>query len=574
MKAILRGLAAAGFLAAGAVCAAAAERTVIVLDASGSMWGQIDGKPKLEIARQTLRGVLRALPTDTQPGLMAYGHRDKGSCEDIELVVPPAAGTADAITAAVGSMKFLGKTPLTESVRRAAQSLRYTEDKATVVLVTDGIETCNADPCALATELERAGVDFTVHVVGFGLSDEEGRQVACLADNTGGKYIQASDEAALKDALTTVVVEQPAATPVPEPTPVPAPEPTPAPAPSPEPTPVPTPVPTSAPTPAPTPAETFNFLPTAVLVAGGTPLVDGGTFEVFRANADGSKGEWLRTDYSKPRFDLEPGDYVVRASLDQAFAEMPVRIEPGKIASPVFDLDAGTLLVRPLAGQGGDIADNAAVFIKHALGQTTYYGQTKLVVPAGSVELTVTIGSGSVAETLAMAAGGTIEKTVVVGVGRAVVNALYAAGGDRVDMSGLDVKILEAAKKIDGSREQVSFGYGPDSRFDLPAGDYVALVRMDQAEVEQPFTVKVGEAVEVQAVLNAGVLAISAPGAREIRVFAAGKDVQGNRKPFGLAYADTHQATLPAGDYAVVIDSGKEVPAVVKAGERTEVTVP
>ena len=67
----------------------AADRAIIVLDASGSMWGQIDGKPKVDIARETLRTVLQSVPADMELGLMAYGHREKGSCEDIELVVPP-----------------------------------------------------------------------------------------------------------------------------------------------------------------------------------------------------------------------------------------------------------------------------------------------------------------------------------------------------------------------------------------------------------------------------------------------------------------------------------------------------
>ncbi len=185
--------------------ALAADRTIIILDASGSMWGQIDGKPKLEIARQSLRTVLQSLPADREVGFMAYGHREKGSCEDIELIVPPAAGTAGAITAAADSMKFLGKTPLTAAVRKAAEALKYNEDKATVVLITDGLETCNADPCALGKELKASGVDFTAHVVGFGLTADEGRQVACLAENTGGKYIQATDAAGLEDALKQTV---------------------------------------------------------------------------------------------------------------------------------------------------------------------------------------------------------------------------------------------------------------------------------------------------------------------------------------------------------------------------------
>ncbi len=104
----------------------AADKAIIVLDASGSMWGQIDGRPKLEIARETLRTVLQTIPAELELGLMAYGHREKGSCEDIELVVPPAAGSASAITAAADAMKFRGKTPLSAATRQAAEALRYT----------------------------------------------------------------------------------------------------------------------------------------------------------------------------------------------------------------------------------------------------------------------------------------------------------------------------------------------------------------------------------------------------------------------------------------------------------------
>jgi Ca-activated chloride channel family protein len=202
----LRRLAAAALLALSASAAHAAERTIIVLDASGSMWGQIDGKPKLEIAREALSALLPTIPAETELGFMAYGHRQKGVCSDIELIVEPAPGTGPAIAEAAARMRFLGMTPLTESVRRAAEALRHTEEKATVVLITDGIETCNADPCALGRELAETGVDFTAHVVGFGLSEEEGRQVACLAENTGGQYIQAGDADALSEALTRTIV--------------------------------------------------------------------------------------------------------------------------------------------------------------------------------------------------------------------------------------------------------------------------------------------------------------------------------------------------------------------------------
>lgn len=550
MKAFTRGILASVLMLSGLASANAADRAIIVLDASGSMWGQIDGKPKLEIARQALRSVLTTIPADTELGLMAYGHREKGSCSDIELVVPPASGSASAITAAADSMKFLGKTPLSAAVKQAAEDLKYTEEKATVILITDGLETCNADPCALGKELEQSGIDFTAHVVGFGLTAEEGRQVACLAENTGGKYIQATDAKGLEDALVQTVA-------------------------------APAPAPAAEPAPAPEPAKPeFNFIPELTLAEGGAPLKDAGNaWEIYKANADGSKGERLTTEYNNYKGSLEAGDYVIRATLGEAAVEQPLKVEAGQAYKPLFVLNAGTLVVRPRPSEGADIVDGAAVVLDFPGGDhpATYYGQTKVVLPAGETKLKVTIGQGEANETIQLAAGQTVEKDVIVGVGHVVANAIYAEGGDKVDAGGLDVRVYKAKKKIDGTRDQVTYGYGPGNKFDLPAGDYVLVARMDQAEAEQPFNVRVGESGEVTAVLGAGVLAIDAPGAKQIRVFAAKKDVQGNRQDFGYAYDQKHQTTLPAGDYVVEVDRGdagkKEGSATVKAGERSELTV-
>jgi Ca-activated chloride channel homolog len=199
------------FVFCAAPVGAEPARTIIVMDGSGSMWGQIDGRAKLEIARDTVAEVLTTIPETQELGLMAYGHRVKGDCSDIELMVPPAKGTGPEISARVKAMKFLGKTPLSEAVRQAAEALRYGEEPATVVLVTDGLETCNADPCALGRELEASGLNFTAHVIGFGLTQAEGAQVACLAEETGGRYLPASDAKGLAEALAQTVRAEPAA---------------------------------------------------------------------------------------------------------------------------------------------------------------------------------------------------------------------------------------------------------------------------------------------------------------------------------------------------------------------------
>jgi len=553
MAGLLRSAAAAILLLSMTSLGFAANKVIIILDASGSMWAQIDGKPKLEIARESLRTVLQSVPADDEIGFMAYGHRQKGSCDDIELIVPPQAGSASAISAAADSMKFLGKTPLTAAVKQAAEALKYTEDKATVVLITDGLETCGGDPCALGKELETSGVDFTADVVGFGLTADEGKQISCLAENTGGKYIQASDEKALQEALVETVAA-----------PAPAPEPTPAPAP--------------APAPAPEKPE-FNLLPTAVLAEGGDPVTDGNAWEIYKAKSDGSRGDYVTTEYGAYKGNLEPGDYIVVASDGQAKTEQKIKIEAGQVYKPLFTLNAGTLIIHPRPSEGADVVDGAAVVIDYpgADNPATYYGTTKAVLPAGDEKVTVTIGQGTVSETIPLAAGKTVEKDMIAGVGHVVANAFYTAGGDKADSSGIGFKVVKAKKKIDGTREEVTYAYGPDSKFDLPPGDYVLIATVDLAVVEQPFSVKVGELQDVKVALNAGVLAITAPGASKIEIFEMEKDINGNRKSLGYAYDQKYQAAIPAGDYTVVSEkadnSSKEGTVTVKAGERAELTV-
>ncbi len=181
--------------------------TILVLDGSGSMWGQIDGVNKIVIARNVIAEMLAEMADEVSLGLTVYGHRQRGSCADIETIVEPAPFTQDRILEAVNAINPRGRTPMTDAVIAAAQSLRHTEEAATVILVSDGIENCNPDPCAIASELEATGVAFTAHVIGFDVASEpEARaQMQCIADNTGGQFLTADNAVELSAALEQVV---------------------------------------------------------------------------------------------------------------------------------------------------------------------------------------------------------------------------------------------------------------------------------------------------------------------------------------------------------------------------------
>lgn len=176
-------------------------RAILVMDASNSMWGQINGTAKIEIAREAVTGLLDRWNPGVELGLMAYGHRREGDCTDIELVAPVGADRA-VVETALADLTPRGMTPMTDAVARAAEALSYADTPATVILVSDGRETCNADPCAVASALEQSGAAFTAHVVGFDVADEETiAQLQCIAENTGGRYVAAGSAEELSQAL-------------------------------------------------------------------------------------------------------------------------------------------------------------------------------------------------------------------------------------------------------------------------------------------------------------------------------------------------------------------------------------
>ena len=69
------------------------SNTILVLDGSGSMWGQIDGPPKITIAQDVVTDLPQKLPAEQRLRPTVYGHHERGSCADIKTVIGPASAT-------------------------------------------------------------------------------------------------------------------------------------------------------------------------------------------------------------------------------------------------------------------------------------------------------------------------------------------------------------------------------------------------------------------------------------------------------------------------------------------------
>ncbi len=177
----------------------------LVLDGSGSMWGRLDGAVKMDMARAVVRELAVAWGDRIDLGLVAYGHRRMGDCGDIEtLTVSGENSTAELLTA-VDRISPKGKTPLGSALEQAARDLRYDQRQAVVAVISDGHETCGMDPCAIAARLRADGVDFVAHVIGFDTTEDENRELRCIASATGGVFARASTRAELVQALGRVL---------------------------------------------------------------------------------------------------------------------------------------------------------------------------------------------------------------------------------------------------------------------------------------------------------------------------------------------------------------------------------
>ena len=183
----------------------AESKVLIVHDWSNSMWGAFaDGERKYLAGVAALTTVLDGGFGGRDVGYRAYGHTRPGDCRDSELVsaFAPLDQVRPEIIETLDRVRPTGKTPITYSLQEGLKD--FAGAPGDILLISDGIETCDADPCDLMQEWKASNVDIRVHVVGVGLNDLERTAMACIADESGGKYFDADSTTSFEEALNEV----------------------------------------------------------------------------------------------------------------------------------------------------------------------------------------------------------------------------------------------------------------------------------------------------------------------------------------------------------------------------------
>jgi len=196
---------------AGGPGAAAKDAAVILIfDASKSMRDDDgNGRPKIEAAKEGLNKLVDELPDDAKVGLRVYGSQGCGSgkaegCKDTKLVTPVGPLDRAALKQQIGALQPKGFTPIGNSLRAAVGDLVAAKQK-TIVLVSDGGDNCAPPaPCGVAKEISQQGVALKIQAVGFQVKPGARRQLECIADAGGGRYVDAGDAEELGSQLRSL----------------------------------------------------------------------------------------------------------------------------------------------------------------------------------------------------------------------------------------------------------------------------------------------------------------------------------------------------------------------------------
>jgi len=181
-------------------------RILFIFDSSQSMLGKWETGNKITIARKLLKQMVDSLNSvpNVELALRVYGHQSivpPQDCSDTRLEVPFAENNANKIKSVLDRIRPKGTTPIAHSLELAAQDFPQCDNcRNIIILITDGIEACDGDPCAVSQALQKKGIILKPFVIGIGLDIEFRKSFECV-----GQYYDAADEKRFKEVLGVVI---------------------------------------------------------------------------------------------------------------------------------------------------------------------------------------------------------------------------------------------------------------------------------------------------------------------------------------------------------------------------------
>ena len=180
-------------------------RIEFLFDGSQSMYGKWQTGAKIDVAKKLMNELLDSLRfiPNLELALRVYGHQKNfppQDCDDSKLEVPFSKGNISEIQRVLKGIVPRGTTPIAISLERSAADFPETPSRNILVLITDGIEECGGDPCAVSQALQKKGIFLKPFVIGMGLDVELKKTFDCV-----GRFFDATNESMFKQALDIVI---------------------------------------------------------------------------------------------------------------------------------------------------------------------------------------------------------------------------------------------------------------------------------------------------------------------------------------------------------------------------------
>ncbi len=559
-------------LALSSTIASDNPRAVIIFDASGSMWGQINGVTKIEIARDALKNVVKEWNSDVELGLTVYGHRSKGDCNDIETVIPVGKIDKNRVVSTVMDIKPKGKTPISRSLKKVADEIKYTEEKATIILISDGKETCDPNPCAVAKELEQNGIDFVVHVIGFDVDKKTAQELGCIAAATGGEYFPAKNATALNNAMKTIAKKVEVVEPKPTPKPIPKP--------------------------------VVKKLKNNIEVSASEK--EGGKWvkayhRIYRAE-NGQKIDGQLTSVNSTQKDagktlLDDGSYMLQSEYNEFKVQTPFEIKAGEVTKLHAVMgQTGTMEISASEEQGGKwvrayhriykVIDGAKEERETAGFSSTKKRVGERQIATGKYIAISEYNEFKVQTPFEIKAGDVTKLQVAMGqTGTIEISASEKEGGKWVKAYYRIYKVIDGVKE---DREMKGFSSTKKrvGEAQIATGKYSVKSEYNEFKQNTPFEIKAGEVTKLQVVMGqTGTIEISASekeGGKWVkayhRIYKVIDGVKDDRETKGFSSTKKRvgEAQIATGKYIVISEHNrfkKEQSIEIKAGEATKLNV-
>jgi Ca-activated chloride channel family protein len=200
-------------LVQGAVEDTGPVNILFLVDASYSMKEKFgSGERKMNAAKQVLESALTRIPGDVNIGLRVFGQTYMGApqadCQQTALLVSLGSHNRNALIQAIRTIQPAGLTPLEFALRTCAEEdFSRVPGSKTIILISDGEESCGGDPCRFIRQLPSFGIKLKLDVVGLQLKNNRRaqEQLHCVAESSGGKYYDANSVDDLIDSVSRSV---------------------------------------------------------------------------------------------------------------------------------------------------------------------------------------------------------------------------------------------------------------------------------------------------------------------------------------------------------------------------------